>query len=155
VIGKLDAFVKLKRVGINLVDCAVATIDDGIKYNAKKLEGLGDLAGLGTTFLDEGTAVAKVGRTTGLTRGRVTAFELDNVIVGFGAKLGDLRFDNQIEIENADGDPPFCLGGDSGSLIVSAADRKAVALLFAGNDTDKTYANPIHAVLDALKVDLL
>ena len=87
----------------------------------------------------------------------MTAFELDNVIVTYD--LGDLRFDNQIEVEGAETDA-FSDSGDSGSLIVDA-DRKAVALLFAGGDIGGTngkgltYANPIGAVLDALKVDLL
>ena len=43
--------------------------------------------------------MSKVGRTTGKTLGRVTAFELDNVVVGYD--IGNLRFDNQIEIEGA------------------------------------------------------
>jgi hypothetical protein len=158
-IGVLAAFVKLKPVGINFVDCAVASLKATIKYNAKKLQGLGDLAGLGSVFVDEGTRVGKSGRTTGTTRGRVTAFELDNVVVGYD--IGNLRFDNQIEIEGyPDGADPFSRGGDSGSLIVDD-DLKAVALLFAGGDQGGsngqglTYANPIRKVLDALKVDLL
>jgi hypothetical protein len=116
------------------------------------------LSGLGSEFLDTGTAVAKLGRTTGLTRGQVTAFELDNVVVGYD--LGNLRFDNQVEIEGAARDAPFSRGGDSGSLIVDA-DRRAVALLFAGSDVGGsngqglTFANPVRAVLDALEVNLL
>jgi hypothetical protein len=46
------------------------------------------------------------------------------------------------------------LGGDSGSLVVDA-DNMAVGLLFAGNDVDATYANPIGDVLDTLNVDLV
>jgi hypothetical protein len=101
--------------------------------------------------------VAKLGRTTGLTRGRVTAFELDNVVVGYD--LGNLRFDDQIEIEGA-GTDPFSDGGDSGSLIVDS-DLRGVALLFAGGDQGGTngrgltYANPLQDVLDHLAVDLL
>ncbi len=59
-----------------------------------------------------------------------------------------------------DGDDPFSQAGDSGSLVVNA-DRKAVALLFAGGDLGGsnckglTYANPINAVLRAMKVELL
>ena len=87
----------------------------------------------------------------------MSAFELDNVVVGFG--IGVLKFDSQVEIEGADSGP-FSQGGDSGSLIVDAGHR-AVALLFAGSDLGGsngqglTYANPIRAVLDALKVDFL
>ena len=41
--------------------------------------------------------VFKIGRTTGATGGRVTAFDLDNVIVNYDS--GNLRFDGQLEIE--------------------------------------------------------
>ena len=51
------------------------------------------------------------------------------------------------------GAKPFSLGGDSGSLILDSR-RRAVALLIAGNDADTTYANPIGAVLAALRVQL-
>jgi len=81
-------------------------------------------------MLDDQAAVGKVGRTTGTTRGRVVTFELDNLLVSYD--VGTIRFDHQIEIEG-EGDRPFSQGGDSGSLIVDA-DRRAVALLFAGSD---------------------
>lgn len=73
--------------------------------------------------------------------------------------LGNIRFDNQIEIEGA-GSDAFSAGGDSGSVIVTADTREAIALLFAGGDIGGTngkgltYANPLRAVLDALKIDL-
>lgn len=103
-----------------------------------------------------GLTVHKVGRTTGPTSGRVTAFELDNVVVHYD--LGNLRFDDQIEIEGA-GDHPFSDGGDSGSLIVTDG-PEAVALLFAGgeyggtNGLGSTYANPVNSVLQELRVSL-
>lgn len=156
VVAELAAFVKLKRSGANVVDAALATLVAGIEADAAKLTGLGKLRGLGDVFLDEGARVAKLGRTTGRTRGRVTAFELDNVMVEF--EIGVLRFDGQIEIES-EGDGTFSDGGDSGSLIVGD-DRRAVALLFAGSDQGGangqglTYANPIHTVLDKLKIEL-
>ncbi len=158
-IATLTRFIKLKRTGANLVDAAVATLVSGIDFDARALAGLGGkLAGVNPdAFLDEATPVGKVGRTTGTTRGRVTAFELDNVGVDYNA--GALFFNDQIEIEGAE-DEPFSQGGDSGSLIVDAA-RKAVGLLFAGGDTGGTngkgltYANPIHTVLQQLKIELL
>jgi hypothetical protein len=155
-VGELHRFVRLKKAGTNFVDCAVASIDGAIKFNHRTLTDLGKLSGLGDPVLAEEGKVGKVGRTTGTTKGRVSAFELDNVVVGYG--LGFLKFDNQVEIEGA-GSGPFSQGGDSGSLIVDAGNR-AVALLFAGGDQGGsngqgfTYANPIRAVLDALKVDL-
>jgi hypothetical protein len=154
-IGALDRFVRLRSRGVNVVDCALASVNADIRFNHTDLTGIGKLAGLGPDALAD-TAVAKVGRTTGMTRGRVTAFEIDNVVVGYD--MGNLRFDNQIEIEGA-GDEAFSDGGDSGSLIVDADDL-GVALLFAGgdqggsNNQGLTYANPLRTVLDALKVDL-
>jgi hypothetical protein len=59
-----------------------------------------------------------------------------------------IGFDRQIEIAPLDGNP-FSLGGDSGSVIVDEGMR-AVGLLFAGNDVDVTYANPIQTVLQTL-----
>ena len=107
------------------------------------------MKGIGPPFIDEGETVYKVGRTTGATKGRVTAFDLDNVVVNYD--LGNLRFDGQIEIEGT-GTKPFSDGGDSGSLIVNSR-FEAVALLFAGSDTGGAQwrrpdlANPIHRVL--------
>ncbi|MEW6351993.1 MAG: hypothetical protein AB1646_23330 [Thermodesulfobacteriota bacterium] len=156
VIGKLEDFVKVKTRGINLVDCAVACVHEKLKVDATKLAGLGKLVGVSDVDVDEGERVAKVGRTTGVTRGRVTAFELDNLMIEFDA--GDIRFDNQIEIEG-DGPIPFSDGGDSGALIVNG-DCRAVGLLFAGTDVEAgepfyTYANPIGTVLEKLKIELV
>ena len=154
--GELLRFIRLKKAGANLVDGALATVDGGIELDHRTLTALGKLAGLGDPVLVDDAPAGKVGRTTGTTRGRVSAFEVDNVVVQFG--IGVLKFDGQVEIEGTD-TGPFSQGGDSGSLIVDA-DLRAVALLFAGSDQGGsdgkglTFANPIHAVLDALKVDL-
>lgn len=156
-VAKLFKFIKLKKTAVNFVDCAIAEPLAGITFNQKKLGTFGNLLGLGPDVLGEGNAVRKVGRTTGETQGSVTAFELDNVVVAYD--LGNVRFDNQVEIEGS-GTSSFSDGGDSGSLIVNA-DNLGVALLFAGGDTGGsnnmglTYANPLKAVLDALSVDLV
>jgi hypothetical protein len=161
-VARLDTWVRLKPRAANLVDCALGRIQDGIAHDPKRLRGIvaqGDrqLAGVGPAFVDEGTTVYKLGRTTGATQGRVTAFALDNLVVNYDR--GNLRFDDQVEIEGA-GTMGFSDGGDSGSLIVDA-DMRAVALLFAGGDSGGsngmglTFANPIRAVLKALKATLL
>ena len=91
-----------------------------------------------------------------MTRGKVTAFDMDNVTVCYDS--GEMKFDGQVEIQG-DGTGAFSAGGDSGRLIVDA-DRKAIAL-FAGSEQGGadnlgvTYANPLRTVLDALKVNLL
>jgi hypothetical protein len=161
-VARLRFWVKLKPSGRNFVDAALAAIEEDIEHDAATLRAVvggknRTLAGLGPEFVDEGETVHKIGRTTGPTKGRVTAFDLDNVIVNYDA--GNLRFDNQIEIEGT-GTLPFSDGGDSGSMIVNA-DMQGVALLFAGgevggaNGMGLTYANPMHRVLKDLKATLL
>jgi hypothetical protein len=154
VVAVLANFVSFKTNSANFIDCAIASIQDGTDFDRATLQGIGAFSGQ-TAAAADNIQVAKVGRTTGVTRGRVTAFELDDVIVSFD--VGNLRFDDQLEIEGA-GDSMFSDGGDSGSLIVNE-DLSAVGLLFAGSDQGGangkglTYANPILSVLDALKVD--
>ncbi len=96
-----------------------------------------------------GMEVQKYGRTTGLTRGRVTGINA-TINVGFGNATA--RFTGQIVIEQ----PGFSNPGDSGSLIVSAnasSERRPVALLFAGS-ANSTIANPIQLVLDRFGVGI-
>jgi hypothetical protein len=156
-VATLQKFVRMKSGVPNFVDGAVAKVLAGVGYDPLRLQGASKLAGKGASFLDAGAKVAKLGRTTGFTRGRVTAFELDNVVVGYDTD--NYRFDNQIEIEGA-GAKAFSAGGDSGSLIFDE-DLLGVALLFAGGDEGGsngkglTYANPLDVVLDALGIDLL
>ena len=155
-VAKLTRFVRLDTGQPNLVDCAIAQLNSGIQADVHKLKGIGTLAGQRSADLQIGDIVHKVGRTTGVRHGRVTAFELDGVSVQYD--IGVLTFDNQIEIEGA-GNKSFSDAGDSGSLIVDDQ-MQAAALLFAGGDhggtngKGLTYANPIAAVLAALKVKL-
>jgi hypothetical protein len=157
-IGTLDRAVKLKPRGANLVDAALCAVAGSVGYDPRTLRGVGTLSGLARTPVEDTAKVEKLGRTTGHTRGRVTAFELDNVVVGY--ETGNLRFDDQIEVES-DGAGPFSQGGDSGSLVFTSADRGAFGLLFAGSDQGGarglglTYVNPFAAVLSELKADLL
>lgn len=155
-VAALTSWVKLKKNGVNFVDCAIAAVNNGIGSDLTTLRGVGRLKGLGPAVIKPGTLVTKIGRTTGVTKGKVTAFELDNVVVGYD--IGDVRFDNSVEIESTT-NVPFSSGGDSGSLIVDS-DFLGTALLYSGSDQGGsnglglTYANPLHVVLDELKVDL-
>lgn len=148
----------------NLVDCAFATLVGEVDHEAGIVS---DPLDARTTWQVGATVddlliedkVQKVGRTTGLTRGRVTAVDVDNLVVamvlGHGEKLA--RFDRQIAMEGADG--PFSRGGDSGSVIFTEGGAPS-ALLFAGTERGGlgrhgvTFANPIRAVLEALELDL-
>jgi hypothetical protein len=93
--------------------------------------------------------VMKYGRTTGLTKGRITGI---NAAVNVGYDTGTARFVGQIIIQPGS----FSAGGDSGSLIVvqkGADARKPVGLLFAGSP-QITIANPIGAVLQRFDVTI-
>jgi hypothetical protein len=96
-----------------------------------------------------GMAVAKSGRTSGLTCDTIAAINV-TVQVQYENTCGSnstflVTYDNQVEIDST----TFSSAGDSGSLIVNAQTAEPVALLFAGDNTS-TLANPIQAVLTAL-----
>jgi hypothetical protein len=156
-VGRLADFKEFERSEPNQVDCALATINEGVTFDPSSLSGVGSLKGTAYNLVDI-DRVGKLGRTTGRTRGRVTAFEVDNIAVVF--ETGTFQFAGQIEIES-EGSGPFSNGGDSGSLIFSEDSHLAVGLLFAGSDQGGsngqglTYANPIETVLSELGAGLL
>ena len=151
-VATLERFHPLDPTAVNHVDAAVALLLEDVELSTRMDElGVPD----GVTTPEEVIDVAKVGRTTGLTRGAITAIEVDNVIVDFST--AQLRFDDQIEVAGTI--EPFSMGGDSGSLIVDAGTSQAVGLLFAGSelggpgDMGVTYANPLAEVFDRLDVE--
>ncbi|MFD6135492.1 hypothetical protein [Isoptericola sp. NPDC060257] len=153
-VGTLAQVVPLTPGAPATVDAALALVDDGIEIDPTYPVGA-----VTTTAVAAGDeVVAKIGRTTAHTQGRVTAIEMDDVVVGYGDELGALSFDNQIEVEGTGG--TFSRGGDSGSLVYRE-DGVALGLLFAGSETGGadgsglTYCNPVDAVLEALGVTLV
>ncbi|MBB2923408.1 hypothetical protein [Cellulomonas cellasea] len=152
-VGTLAATVPLAPGRTATVDAALALLDEqdvDLDYPVGRVTRTAVALG--------GEDVVKIGRTTAVTTGRVTAIELDDIVVGYGDELGDLRFDDQIEVEST-GPGPFSRGGDSGSLVCTR-DGIALGLLFAGsetggdNGTGLTYLNPIDTVLAALGAEL-
>ena len=124
----------------NLVDAAIAAPLSRDLVAPDILE-IGPVHGTAPATL--GLTVKKSGRTTGLTRGKVTGLDA-TVEVGYGGKTAVFRSQIVSDI--------LSRGGDSGSLIVDDANR-AVGLLFAGGATT-TILNPIDTVLAALGVRL-
>jgi hypothetical protein len=148
VIGTLENFIPIQAAG-NLVDAAVAlTSFDMVspkhvtyQLNPQLLE-----ATIGMT-------VTKDGRTTQSTVGVVTDLNV-NISVGYDPFPAGAEMRDQIGIRGVHG--PFSMPGDSGSLIVTAASKQPVALLFAGStDNSMTFANPIQAVKSALGIERL
>ena len=157
-VGTLTAWVRLDADPGNLVDAAVAALDPGVVADPTGYPG-GALAAVVAAVddVDPDQLVEKVGRTTGHTRGRITAVEVDGVGVQYDD--GVHTFDDQVEIEGLDG--AFSDGGDSGSVIWRSSDRAPLGLLFAGSTEGGsagggvTFANPLATVLSALGVHWL
>lgn len=147
--------------GRNTLDCAVASV---AALGANVIRGVGPITGIAPGLKpylgDPNQFVLKLGRTTGLTKGVVTATEVDEIAVTYreGSRTKKLLFTGVFEIEELNG-RSFSEGGDSGSLIV---DRQGLVLglLFAGsqrggtNNRPRTFAIPIEPILAALQITI-
>jgi hypothetical protein len=97
-----------------------------------------------------GLAVAKSGRTTGLTCSTVESVNM-TIGIGYETSCGSnvtaftATYTNQVMINGGS----FSAGGDSGSLVVTQANARPVALLYGGSAVD-TVGNPIQDVIAAL-----
>ena len=147
------------------LDCAFAVLHRNVEVEGNVVPdfvGAG-LAGRRLTFdpqakLLRGERVAKLGRTTGLTFGTVTAVDIDNLSVAIGrsSRLGAEErrvFHDLIEIEGV-GDP-FSGPGDTGATVFSLDWDLVVGMVFASmraEDHSRSYAQPMKTVLDALGV---
>jgi hypothetical protein len=166
-VGTLSDYIPLQFGGVaNAVDAACAVLDDGVTYDAAGIYGtaeppapVGNVNSAATADPLPGLEVLKTGMTTGHTRGRVLAVNVNNYAVemapGFIA-----RFDGQIIFHAAAGSAqPFSRRGDSGSLICDA-NGAPLALLFAGSTTGgegnlgTTGGTPIATVLSQLGLTL-
>jgi len=137
------------NVIFNAVDAAVATLEAGIAFTQSYLPTRQQPAPHGVSAPKVGDKVFKIGRTTGLTFGSITA--VGTVVGPIPYEPGNCWFNQQIEIVGDNG-TLFSDHGDSGSVIVSTT-GEVVGLLYAGNGT-QTYACPIQTVLSALNCTL-
>jgi hypothetical protein len=129
-----DSFASLKkwmplRSKGNLEDSAIAKINN-IKTIINEVKGLGKIKGFAKPFV--GQKVVKVGRSTGLTKGKIISVNA-SVCVEYDKIVR--CFNDCIITTN------MSQGGDSGSLLLDN-NMNAVGLLFAGSDTVTIY-NPI------------
>ena len=106
---------------------------------------------LGRALPSVNRAVAKSGRSTGLTCSTVEATNINTSVDytvncdGTGTTF-TINYVNQVGVLGGD----FSGQGDSGSLIVTQDTATPVALLYAGSDTD-TVGNPVSDVLNFFK----
>ncbi len=153
VVAKLFAFKVIVERG-NVMDAAIGMIDKSAMPTDFSLPRIGKV-NTGNIISPKdilGEKVQKVGRTTGHTKGKVTAVNVKNVGVNYG--VGKVFFfDQQMEIQGDDNPGSFSAGGDSGSFVVDM-DNNPVGLLFAGSDSH-TIISPIEAILKEFKIELL
>lgn len=134
------------------VDVAIAEVAPGMVNTDGEILEIGTISSQ-TVGASLNQAVKKSGRTTGLTRSKVSGLNA-SVSVTYenecaGGTAFTKTFTGQIIIANKGS--KFLNGGDSGSLMVEdvATNPRAVGLLFAGSNTSAV-ANPIGQVLTFL-----
>jgi len=132
--------------GLN-IDCAIAEVIPGMVDPDGTIYEVG-VPSASTLEAYVGLAVKKSGRTSGLTRGTVSAINGAFNVGGSdecGGESTTEYFTGQIVVEGR----KFLLGGDSGSVLLEDVDSnpRYVGLLFAGSNTIGI-ANPINDVLD-------
>jgi hypothetical protein len=137
------------------VDAAVAEVLPGM-VSAEILEIGGISSSTVAAFINQ--TVKKSGRTTGLTRSKVTGLNA-TVSVAYenecaGGSAFTKTFTGQIIIDNKRS--RFLAGGDSGSLMVEDTDTnpRAIGLLFAGSSRTAV-ANPIDEVLSFMNASMV
>ena len=136
------------------VDCSVAKVSSGMVRSDGAILEIGTISSQTVgAFINQ--AVKKSGRTTGLSRSKVSGLNAtisityDNECAG-GTAFTKV-FSGQIVLANQGSS--FLNSGDSGSLMVEdvTTNPRAVGLLYAGSSTS-AIANPIAEVLEFLRV---
>jgi hypothetical protein len=158
VVARLERFVELRpspvgahprwgNVVWNRVDAAIAQVSRGVDWQPGFLphHRLPRLRRPVNPVI--GDEVFKVGRTTGLRRGRIVS--VSDRVGPVGYALGECWFRDSFVVESVDG-RPFSEGGDSGAVIVRG-DGEIVGLIYAGNGV-QTYGCPINDVLGELRL---
>jgi hypothetical protein len=163
-VANFTSFVSLQPQPTTAVDVAIAQVISGeVDTTGKVLEfgavsgGIpqpGEVVSGSGMAATVGQALAKSGRTTGLTCASVEAISLA-VEVSYSKGCStttsfNVHYVNQIALGSQSNGDNFIAEGDSGSLAVDEATATPVALMFAG-DSDSSVGNPVSAVLSALQ----
>jgi hypothetical protein len=140
VIARLTRWTKL-RTGKGRADAAIARLsDDATEFYPRWMPGIGEMARVPIADRLSIRCVVKRGRTSGVTRGTISAFDLDGVEIDYsddedGSRI--VSFDHQLEFVGPRRNAPFSKPGDSGSFILDAETLRPAALLFAGGRDSK------------------
>lgn len=141
--------VKRQSLPASNVDCAIAAVIPGqVRTDGAILE-IGTISSQ-TIAASINQPVKKSGRTTGLTRSKVSGLNATISVTYDNECAGGVAFTKTFtgQIVIANKGSRFLAGGDSGSLMVQdvATNPRAIGLLFAGSSST-AIANPINEVL--------
>ena len=159
IVANLSQFYNLESGSVPKIDAAIAQVLSGEVSTSGAIDYLGattDGNGIpvpGAPHTGSGVAgavgmaVAKSGRSTGLTCSTIFSTSTATTVqyqkgCGTGTKFS-VNYTNQIAVTGGN----FSAEGDSGALIVTQSTADPVALLYAGSDSD-TVANPVSDVLN-------
>ncbi len=161
IIGHLERWLPLRSRRTDGFDAALAkVVDEVTRVTTRTYQGIGRVIPNPIANRYAVTKVAKRGRTTQVTQGRVSAYELDGVTVNYGTDAQPLlvTFNDQIEFVGEPPERPFSQPGDSGSFIIDTDTMKPYALLYGGGPDsegiDRTLGQLMTDVLGALGVAL-
>jgi hypothetical protein len=145
----VGTLVKISSLPNSNVDASIAQVSAGMVQPGGSVLEIGPLSSQ-TIAASLNQAVKKSGRTTGLTRSKVTGLNATIRVTYENECAGTVAFTKtftgQIVVSN--GGRKFLNSGDSGSVLVEdvTAAPRAVGLLYAGSSTS-ALANPINDVL--------
>jgi hypothetical protein len=146
-----DVKLTFNRTAENTVDAAIAQVAAGVVD--PEIRNIGAISST-VSGAPLGLDVQKMGRTTCLTTGTITAVAVNATVSydDFNPAVKRANFVNQIMISSG-----FSDAGDSGSLVVTQDPcPRAVGLLFArASDGSSTLVNPISNVLSGLGVTMV
>jgi hypothetical protein len=161
-IGLLDKWFPLSKDGSAGLDVAIARFTDQVAFfEPWHYAGVGTIKKQPASNRLSVTRVIKLGRTTAIRRGIVSAFELDGVQIDYGTKSDPaiVTYDDQIEVIGDPPSRPVSAAGDSGSFVIDRDTMQVYALLYGGGPdstgTDRTLAHFMPDVLKAMKVTLV
>lgn len=136
------------------VDCAIASVNPGIALDHILHNSMDDaelhIDGIDTAVV--GDNVRKIGRTSGLTQGRVRS--INGPTASRNGQIFIRPVDTETFTESKNGKKAFSDGGDSGSIIIDESNN-VIGLLWGGDPdsytVDETFACHINDVLTALR----
>lgn len=168
-IGRLDRFTDLRDGSAKPWEAAVALIDPAAGWGGNVIPCGHGFAQEGRTFgapwrgpLPPSPRVAKIGRRTGRTEGKVTLQNL-NIDITFNDLGRAVEVEGLIEVAWDSLEAPFSEAGDSGSLVFLADTLQPIGILVGGGLVElgdgtivgRSYASPIATFLDAWRMTLL